>query len=282
MHHTLKFTAALTLAVVCLSATSLTHAADYRMTSKGCRAGDTPYNSNGNAWCKQARTRSADGPVYVAPSHGTVAKANPFAFCPSGYFTEGDSCTTPMRNAPQSRTKAGACPAGTVDEYGAYCTDKITDLSDPYLDELNGISTRDFNVVYTTALNNGKTAPKDQRPAAFQAAVNERQAQGKPWVTYSERGREARETESRAAKEKNDAEQAKLEQSRSDALKSACDQNRAVGYNHPNCPPAGAAVVPTAAAAAAPNDAGAAGAQGNVQNDAAKALGGALKGVFGR
>ncbi len=243
-----------------------------------CPSGWTRVNE---VYCTQkqrkeggAGSSSSGGAVYVAPSFGEVAKAQKTARCPSGYMSdgEGEKCTTPSPTAPKTALKKGICPTGTVEEWGAYCTQALSDTSDTALDRLDAAVAADFNRIYVWAqIANMNPLPKSEElPAAFAAAKASRAAAGKPWKPVYERDREA------AAANAKTPEQQRAEIDKGHANQEAqiiADmqaKQRALGIN----PAAG--VNPNAASnpQEAVKDAG---------KEAAKAaVSGVLKGLFGR
>jgi hypothetical protein len=81
-------------------------------------------------------TDKADGAVYTPPTFGSIMKANAFDRCPVGYHTsEPDvmKCVSYDYSAgkqPATRAKkGGACASNEVDEWGLWCTSKLTKLT---------------------------------------------------------------------------------------------------------------------------------------------------------
>jgi hypothetical protein len=149
-------------------------------------------------WCVPPKARSggtsassgASQATYIDPVFAEVAKPNPFARCPTGHYTKGEVCSASWEEAPKSRLKTGACPTGTIEEWGAYCTDKPKDTSDRSLDLMDGNNTRDFNTLYVAAQSARRDLPRSSdEPAAFVAAKAIREAAGSPWKSKPERER---------------------------------------------------------------------------------------------
>jgi hypothetical protein len=261
-------------------------------TNGRCPSTMTPYVKYGKTHCKSApkaepkkaaegkssrSSGSSSGGVYVDPVVHSVPKANKLGFCPSGYYTNDDACTTPWDAAPRVTRKAGACPAGTVSEHGAYCTAVIADLSDDTLDRLDGFATRDFNVVYTTALVAGAKPAEPVRGEAFAQAVAKRQAAGDPWEDVRARNakKAAIKTPEQLAYDKQQSEQ---EAHRQNEFAKMCAQIRqayaaAMPADH-ECAKAPAPVTSAAHSAQAVSDSG--------KDSAKKEVSKVLKGLLGR
>jgi hypothetical protein len=147
-------------------------------------------------WCLPPKARSSSsgstssGPTYVDPVFGEVNKPTALLRCPTGHYTKGEVCSMSWAEAPKSRVKAGACPAGTVEEWGAFCTETPKDTSDRALDRMDGSNTRDFNALFVAYQVANKAPPSSsEEPAAFVAAKASRAAAGNPWKSKPERDR---------------------------------------------------------------------------------------------
>jgi hypothetical protein len=68
----------------------------------------------------------------------TINRPNAMARCPTGYTAEVAKPVCHARSliSPKSQVKSGACPAGTVEEWGLYCTASVTEKSDRMKDVL--------------------------------------------------------------------------------------------------------------------------------------------------
>ena len=288
---------ALTALLMHASAAAAQKPGDFIRPSAGCPS-DAPaisFPGNPNKYCRpknksskrdsSGSSGSSGGAVYVAPSFGEVAKINKTTPCPSGYVTdrEGEKCTSPTENPLTVTLKKGACPSGTVEEWGAYCTQAVTDNSDDVLDRLDRAYTADFNVVYVLAQVAGvKPLPDSQvLPGAFAAAKAARAAAANPWQPKYERERAAAAANAKTPAQLRAEEKAAYASQEAQVIAEMQAQQRALGIapgagmpgSNANTAALGAAIG-AAAAASTPQDAA---------KDAAKAaLGGALKGLFGR
>lgn len=78
----------------------------------------------------------------------SIARPTKIARCPTGYIASAaaQTCETFSAITPKAQPKSGACPAGTTEEFGAYCTPSVSDMSDRmanllarhYFQDLNG------------------------------------------------------------------------------------------------------------------------------------------------
>ena len=226
---------------------------------------------------------SSTGPNYSGPVAAEVTKSNPLSFCPTGFFSdqENNRCVTDLNDAPKTVRKTGTCPSGTMEESGGFCTASVTDASDAMIDRLSGRAIRDFNAVYLALQIASKPLPKDQEnPAALAAAIAKRSAEGNPYKTPYQRDQEKNAPAQAAALKAANDEQTAKDKSREDAMRSACQQQLAAGIQQPQCMqyanstnPLATAQSPAAAASTV---------QSAVKDEASKALGGVLKGLFGK
>ncbi len=281
-----------------LGASSALQAKEYPEPAGGCPKGHqltlkAETGAPRSRWCRPPKERSSTsdsggsgGAVYMDPTAKRVAKASPLGWCPTGYYTNGDNCTTPWEGAPASTRKSGSCPSGTVEEHGAYCTAAITDTSNDTLDRLDAAATRDFNVVYTHSLAAGKAAPKQVLGEALAAALAKRNAAGNPWMDKPSRGRAAAAPAEAERQRKAQAEATALDNHRNDQLRIGCEAARP---NFPNGFPPGtpcaelmkaggssAGAIGQQAAAIAQNP------QDAVKEAAKQEVGKALRGLFGK
>lgn len=297
----------LTLIIPILAATMAPTAfADVQRGSGKCPTNYTPYtHKNGDAMCRSPEKKapekkekssssssssdSGSRPGYTPPTFGEIAKANLLGFCPTGFYSNADNdrCVTGMTDAPKVTLKKGACPTGTIEEHGNFCTPTITDTSDDMIARLIGGAISDFNVVYLQLQIARKPLPANQvNPPALAAAIAKREAEGNPYKSARERDAEKNAPAQAAAKKASDDEAAALAKSREDAMRSGCRQQAAAGMpiqpqcvefvgNGPKATASGPAGSDPQAAAASPVAA-------KVKEETAKALGGALKGLFGK
>ena len=99
-----------------------------------------------DGWWVEQREASASAAL-ASPSWAAgspLAKANPLQLCPSGHMTTpGSKSCAPVANAPAARPKgAGACNAGEVEEFGAWCTSTTTTLT---AKQIEGATIGDLN-----------------------------------------------------------------------------------------------------------------------------------------
>ncbi len=78
----------------------------------------------------------------------SIARPTKTTRCPTGWIASASAqtCETFSAITPKAQPKSGACPAGTTEEFGAYCTPTVSDMSDRmagllarhYFQDLNG------------------------------------------------------------------------------------------------------------------------------------------------
>ena len=221
---------------------------------------------------------------YTEPFVSVFAKPSATTRCPTGYQTDpADELKcgirpddTPLKTA----RKSGACPAGTIEEWGAYCTAKPTDTSDATIGMLSGYHIADFNRVFLQMQLARLPVDKlgDWEPAVLTSMKAERAAAGNPYKTAAERSREKDAPAQAAAQKASNDEAAAQEQGRKDGMRSLCQQQMAAGIKSDTCMEFAAAGGMTAPGTAA----GAAGAspQAAIKEEAVKALGGLFKGLL--
>lgn len=85
---------------------------------------------------EDAEDARSSGPVYTPPTYGSIKKASAFDRCPVGYHTsepdvmECVSYDYAAGKQPLTRAKNGKpCAADEVDEWGLWCTSKVTQLT---------------------------------------------------------------------------------------------------------------------------------------------------------
>jgi hypothetical protein len=81
-------------------------------------------------------------------TYASIARPSKTARCPTGWIASASAqtCETFSLITPKAIPKSGACPAGTTEEFGAYCTPTVSDMSDRmaallakhYFQDLNG------------------------------------------------------------------------------------------------------------------------------------------------
>lgn len=93
---------------------------------------------------------SSASTTYIPPTYGKIVKANSYDRCPVGYWTDENArgnCVSPYKDkAPSSRLKKdGACAADEVDEWGVYCTSKLTTMT---RSEAENTAVADVNIIW--------------------------------------------------------------------------------------------------------------------------------------
>lgn len=65
-------------------------------------------------------------------TYASIARPTKTARCPTGYIANASAqiCETFSVITPKAQPKGGSCPAGTVEEFGAYCTATTADMSE--------------------------------------------------------------------------------------------------------------------------------------------------------
>ena len=282
-------------AAVLLTLASLPATADVLADIRGkCPSDYTPYVKHGRTHCKtpekpqkqekpsksSSSSSSSGGTAYVEPLKNALAKPSATTRCPTGYKTDqGDElkCGTRMEDSPpRTALKSGACPAGTVEEWGAYCTAKPADVSDASIDKWYGYHIADFNMVYLKMQLARMPVDKlgDWEPEVLKAMKAERAAAGNPYKTASQRSQEKDAPAQAAAQKSFNDEAAAKDQSRNDAMRSACQQQMTAGIKSDACMEFAAAGGMTVAGAAAASP------QEVLKDEAVKALGGLFKGLM--
>lgn len=175
-------------------------------------------NPNGMASCPSGWTRStyycikkvaADKPSKAAgskPAGGTVSESNQptdvnltvngkpvvkrvakrdeVDYCPSGYHTshvQRSLCVTIWAEAPDVSVKQGACPAGTTEEQGQFCT-AASSLS---LARMDAAYVTDFNGIYMARKQKGLDTSDANRPVLFAQASDASKAAAAPATTVT-------------------------------------------------------------------------------------------------
>ena len=157
-------------------------AQDSEPASSGGRCGSGFYRGGSYEWQKplgmndrtmcyrkpksveDAEDAKSDGPVYIPPTYGSVAKANKFDRCPIGYHTNENEmlqCVSfdyAAGKQPATRAKkGGACAANEIDEWGIWCTSKLTQLTRT---EAEQEGAADVNRIYAIDGKGGNQGPE--------------------------------------------------------------------------------------------------------------------------
>lgn len=110
-----------------------------------------------------------DKTVHGKPVLKRVTKRDELDYCPTGYSTSRarpTECVTAYAEAPDSRPKQGACPEGTIEEQGQFCSGPTT-LS---LRQMDGAYIIDFNALYQKRVRRGLDTSDANRPTLFAQA----------------------------------------------------------------------------------------------------------------
>ena len=287
-----------TAAICALGMPLAAHAAkkpgDFPRPSSGCPDNHDQMSFPGDStkYCRPkggkpssgSSSSSAPRAGYTEPFTAAFAKPSATTRCPTGYRTDQANelqCgTRPDDTPPKAARKTGACPAGTVEEWGAFCTTKPTDVSDAAIGKLEGYHIADFNMVFLQMQLARMPVDKlgEWEPEVLKAMKAERAASGNPYKTASQRAQEKDAPAQAAAQKASNDEAAAKDRSRNEAMRSACQQQMAAGLKSDPCmefAAAGGMTVPGATAGVA-----AASPQAAVKEEAVKALGGMFKGLL--
>ena len=109
----------------------------------------------------------------------TVARPTKTARCPTGYIASASAqtCETFSAITPKSQPKSGACPAGSTEEFGMYCTPLTGDMSDRMAGLLARHYFQDLNSNYMNSLGNAASMTMELSPA-LSAYMGKRAAAG--------------------------------------------------------------------------------------------------------
>jgi hypothetical protein len=97
----------------------------------------------------------------------TINRPSAMARCPTGYTAEVSKQVCHARSliSPKSQVKSGACPAGTVEEWGLYCTSVVTDKSERMNQVLIRHYTQDLDANMQLTIGKAQTMNMDMPPA---------------------------------------------------------------------------------------------------------------------
>jgi hypothetical protein len=260
--------------------------ADWRSSGNYCVYSENEHRRNGVA---DANMRSYTWTFARIPLLARVSKTAEIDMCPTGYFTHRTDikmCVTHFADAPKSRPATGGkCGAGETLERGKYCTGATTMKAS----DMVNANTYDHNELYISYGNKHGNVPTLDK--SFPEV-------GSPAMTALTAERDAERAKAEAANQealrKHQAQEAAQQNHRNEQQRIACESGRVhfpAGFppGHPCAEFAAAQAAQPAAPAAAqapaqPTQAPQANTAGG--NDPGrelnKALGGALKGVFGR
>jgi hypothetical protein len=105
----------------------------------------------------------------------TINRPSAMARCPTGYTAEvaKQVCHARSLISPKAQVKSGACPAGTLEEWGHYCTPSISDKSDRMRDVLVRHYTQDLDANMQLTIGKAQTMNMDMPPVlrSFMAAT---------------------------------------------------------------------------------------------------------------
>ena len=245
-------------------------------SGKYCR----PKGGKSSGSSSSTSSSSSPRAGYTEPFKSAFTKPNATTRCPTGYKTDQADelkCgTRPDDTLLKTALRSGACPTGTVEEWGTYCTAKPADVSDAMIDTLFGYHIADFNMVYLKMQLARMPVDKlgDWEPEVLKAMKAERAAAGNPYKTATERRQEKDAPAQAAAQKTFNDEAAAKDQARNDAMRSACQQQMTAGIKSEPCMEFAAAggMAVAGAAAASP--------QAAIKDEAVKALGGLFKGLM--
>jgi hypothetical protein len=96
----------------------------------------------------------------------TINRPSAMARCPTGYTAEISKQVCHARSliSPKSQVKSGACPAGTVEEWGLYCTSAVTDKSERMNNVLNRHYTQDLDANSQLTIGKAQTMNMEMPP----------------------------------------------------------------------------------------------------------------------
>ena len=111
-------------------------ASGYGQAEDWCVAGVKSSAASSRDSGGSSSSGGSGGPVYIPPTFGSVKKASAYDRCPVGYHTsqpdvmECVSYDYAAGKQPATRAKNGKpCAANEVDEWGLWCTSKVTRLT---------------------------------------------------------------------------------------------------------------------------------------------------------
>jgi hypothetical protein len=96
----------------------------------------------------------------------TINRPSAMARCPTGYTAEISKQVCHARSliSPKSQVKSGSCPAGTVEEWGLYCTASVTDKSERMNNVLTRHYTQDLDANSQLTIGKAQTMNMDMPP----------------------------------------------------------------------------------------------------------------------
>lgn len=97
----------------------------------------------------------------------TINRPSAMARCPTGYTAEISKQVCHARSliSPKSQVKSGACPLGTLEEWGLYCTSVVTDKSERMNQVLIRHYTQDLDANTQLTFGKAQTMNMDMPPA---------------------------------------------------------------------------------------------------------------------
>ncbi len=109
----------------------------------------------------------------------SIARPTKTARCPTGYIASAaaQTCETFSAITPKALPRSGACPAGSTEEFGAYCTPTVSDMSDRMAGLLARHYFQDLNGVYMNSLGNASSMSM-ALPPVLSAYMSKRAAAG--------------------------------------------------------------------------------------------------------
>jgi hypothetical protein len=109
----------------------------------------------------------------------SIARPTKTARCPTGYIANGSSqiCESYSAILPKAQPKSGACPAGTVEEFGAYCTATTNDMSERMAGLIARHYFQDLNSNYQNSLGAANSVTMEI-PPVMAAYMRQRAAAG--------------------------------------------------------------------------------------------------------
>jgi hypothetical protein len=136
--------------------------------------------SMASAFSLAPASASAQEPTHDwGKTYASIARPSKTARCPTGYIASpnAQTCETFSLITPKAQPKSGACPAGTTEEFGMYCTPTVSDMSDRMAGLLAKHYFQDLAGVYMNSLGNATTMPMTL-PPVLSAYLSKRAAAG--------------------------------------------------------------------------------------------------------
>lgn len=109
----------------------------------------------------------------------TIARPTKIARCPTGWIasSSAQTCETFSAITPKAQPKSGTCPAGTTEEFGAYCTPTVSDMTDRMANLLARHYFQDLNGNYMNSLG-AASSMSIALPPVLSAYLSKRAAAG--------------------------------------------------------------------------------------------------------